>query len=283
MNDIIARIASRFRPRHATKTENVPRVENTNLTNDTLPSPYDSSQPFKAPNPSRAAAAAWNHEALIEQHWRSHPRFLFLKFMTPHGSNVLDVGSGAGGLSCWKEWMAPDRSDIKLFGVDLVENAHRSRYEGFEISDLNAAPIPFEGIQFDGMLVSHVLEHLKDPEHVLSKLHPRVKRGGLVYVETPTPASKDLPRQPEFVEHGWPMIISNFYDDATHIETYSLASFSEMAQRAGFAVETSGVISNPYLADLMIHRGISDNDGEMLLYGYWLATGWAQYMVLKAT
>ena len=230
------------------------------------------------PDCPRTLASA-SRVQLIEWYWLGHPRFQFFKGLG-EGTHLLDIGAGSGGLPYWRQYLPPDRSDLKLSGIDLAEPATREFYENFHVGNLDDG-IPFADGSFDAAFASHVLEHVSSPEQLLSEIGRCVRIGGLVYIEMPTPASKELPRAEEFREAGWPMMISNFFDDGTHRDTFDLLALEAMAQRAHLKVRHRGTIRVPYLEDALIARGCEWKDSELLLYGYWSSTLWAQYAVFE--
>lgn len=240
---------------------------------------YDLQFPFIPPAVEFSTSPS--RDQLVEHYWMAHPRFRFVKYMTPLGGRLLDLGAGSGGLVDWKIWLAPDRSDLQVYGVDLRTNEHEAKYAGFAVSNLDTDPIPFEGVQFDSLVMSHVLEHLKDPVAMIGSLRNRIVPGGYAYLEVPSPASQELPKAEDFRAQGWPMMISNFFDDSTHLQTIPLPAMRQAAEAAGFRLVESGVIANRLLADVMIDYAHRNNDQEIMLYGYWLATGWAHYVLVQ--
>jgi len=227
-----------------------------------------------------AGLAGLTRDQLIDLYWASHPRFLFFK-SAPPGARLLDLGAGSGGLSIWREHGAPRRSDLRMFAVDRQRGQYFADYEESCVADLDREPIGFEGTSFEAVLASHVLEHLKDPRAVLAQLADRLVPGGRAYIEVPSPASKDLPRREEFVARGWPMTISNFFDDGTHLDTFSLDQLVSMGAGAGLEAVAAGAIEQPFLADSLVRFGLDRGDAEAMLYGFWAKTRWAHYVILE--
>lgn len=231
--------------------------------------------------PADPGLAGLSRDALVSLYWQAHPRFLFLKGV-PRGAAVLDVGAGSGGLAFWKEWGAPMRRDIRLYGVDRFRGEHFGLYAGTQVADLDAEPLGFEAGFFDAALASHVFEHFRDPAGLLQQLRGRMKPGGRAYIEVPSPASKALPRREEYAARGWPMTISNFFDDGTHVDTFTREQLTAMGAAAGFGVLAAAAIENPYLADTLLARGVAEQDAELVTYGYWARTRWAHHVTLEA-
>lgn len=218
-------------------------------------------------------------DQLIEWYWRAHPRFHFFKSVAPN-ARVLDVGAGSGGLPFWRQYLAPDRSDVHLFGVDLVRPPTASLYDDFRAVDLNAG-VPFPDEAFDAIIASHVLEHVAVPAATLAEIARSLRGGGFAYVEMPSPATKTLPTAAEYRAAGWPMMISNFHDDGTHRDTLDPEALVAMADAKGLRCLHAGYVSVPYLEQAMMAQGIAWKDAEILLYGYWSATRWAQFAVFE--
>jgi SAM-dependent methyltransferase len=53
------------------------------------------------------------------------------------------------------------------------------------LHDLNAFPYPFESNSIDKIEMTHVLEHLEKPFHVMREIHRILKPGGTVYIAVP--------------------------------------------------------------------------------------------------
>ena len=223
--------------------------------------------------------AAWTRDQLIAAYWSAHPRFIFLK-KSPPGALLLDLGAGGGGLAFWREYLEPRRTDIRLYGIDLAAPAAKALYDEFAVVNLDDR-FPFPDARFDAAVASHLLEHVKDPVAILAGISERLRPGARAYVEMPAPISKTLPTAETYRDRGWPMIISNFHDDATHRETMALGELVSAAASCGLECVESGVISAPFLEDTLVARGLAWKDSEILLYGYWSKTRWAQYAVLE--
>ena len=55
----------------------------------------------------------YDREVLIRLYWQYHPRFKSFKILSTKNANMLDIGSGNGGLFYWKEYLLPSRADMK--------------------------------------------------------------------------------------------------------------------------------------------------------------------------
>ena len=88
---------------------------------------------------------------------------------------VLVIGGGTIGLGADK--LYSDNS-IELVGIDVYASPHTAL-----VAD--AHKLPFEDGVFDGVWVQAVLEHVLEPATIAAEIHRVLRRGGLVYAETP--------------------------------------------------------------------------------------------------
>lgn len=91
------------------------------------------------------------------------PKHIY-KFL-PKDSAVLDIGSGNRRLC--KEIINVDVHPWSE--IDIVADAH---------------DLPFTDNSIDGIIFSWVLEHMKDPEKVISEMHRILRKGGYLYLST---------------------------------------------------------------------------------------------------
>lgn len=100
------------------------------------------------------------------------------------GSLVLDLGCGMGGLSTA---LALEGADVR--SVDFNRHyCHITRLRGMryglELAPINAAgeALPFPDAHFDIVMCVDVLEHVRDPEALLSEISRCLKPGGLCQI-----------------------------------------------------------------------------------------------------
>ena len=217
---------------------------------------------------------------LVSLYWNYHPRYRFLKTL-PRGSRLLDAGAGPGGLVLWKEWLPPRRDDIRMCAVDMVPGELFERYDDFQICDLDSEQLKYGPGSFNAVLLSHVLEHIKDEKKFFLELGRVLTAGGRLYVEVPTPASRHFPGRQLFLDRGVDVSTVNFFDDSTHLRTFSLGELSALAEGSGFTPLESGLIGNRYMEDELLSFGIRNGDQELATYGLWSKLGFAHYLVAE--
>ena len=88
---------------------------------------------------------------------------------------ILIIGSGELGNGTEKLWN--DKS-IYYLGVDIYEN------ENVDII-CDGHYLPFDDQIFDGVWIQAVLEHVVDPNKVVSEIFRVLKKEGIIYAETP--------------------------------------------------------------------------------------------------
>jgi len=71
---------------------------------------------------------------------------------------------------------------------------------------------------YDLVILSHVIEHLKSGERVVWALAEKLRPGGIIYIETPSYRTYNLPSAEGFL---------NFYDDPTHWRCYSVEALAD--------------------------------------------------------
>jgi len=217
---------------------------------------------------------------LVELYWRFHPRFRFLKCQ-PKNAAFLDIGAGPGGLAFWRSWGSPNRDDIALYALDLAKGEHFHLFAGYALANLDESAIPYPDGRFDGIMMSHVIEHLRKPREALGEVARVLKPGGRFYMEWPTPETVHCPRRQTFLDRGLPVGTLNFHDDRTHLRTYSLDEGVEFLERNGLRTVEGGFVENALLEDELFTYGALHKDEEVLTYALWLKFRWSQYVIAE--
>jgi 2-polyprenyl-3-methyl-5-hydroxy-6-metoxy-1,4-benzoquinol methylase len=135
------------------------------------------------------------------------------------GQRLLDVGSGSG------EFLDFARTcGWNVVGVDLDEKAVAAgRSKGLDVRNGTIESIG-EDEQFDGITMSHVIEHVYDPRVLLEACYRRLKPGGWIWVDTP---NIDSLGHTEYGLH-WVGI------EPRHLILFTVASLTDALAKAGF-------------------------------------------------
>src|SRR5690606_34531212 len=103
-------------------------------------------------------------------------------------------------------------------GVDR-DRDYNNKVEDFKLMDqffqIDLTTLQFDQIpdnHYDAIMMAHVIEHLPNGTEVIAQLIPKLKKGGLIYIEYPGLRSTKLPSKKGTL---------NFYDDDTHCRIYT--------------------------------------------------------------
>ena len=99
------------------------------------------------------------------------------------GDNLLDIGCGNGE-------MGPYFSNRfkEVHGVDISDNVLKAAAKKGVIAkkvDLNHEPLPYEDFLFDMITCLDVIEHVFDPNYLLSEVRRVLKNGGVFVLSYP--------------------------------------------------------------------------------------------------
>lgn len=134
---------------------------------------------------------------------------------------VLDVGCGIGDMVSYR---------TQTVGVDLNARAVAyCRSRGLSVQQMEPDRLPFPDAEFDGAVLDNVLEHLQQPEPLLSEIH-RVLRSGASFVV-------GVPGE------------SGFASDPDHKRHYPETELIHCIRSAGF--EPSTVFHQPFRSRLL--------------------------------
>jgi trans-aconitate methyltransferase len=138
---------------------------------------------------------------------------------------LLDIGAGNHSATVTHQWYP----QVEYYGLDLDRNYNNDERD-FQLTkafyEMNLENLEFDAIPdgfFDVILMNHVIEHLRNGDEVVARLLPKLRAGGLFYLEFPGPRSTTLPRMRGTL---------NFFDDDTHMRVYSRPELYNVAPLA---------------------------------------------------
>jgi len=117
--------------------------------------------------------------------------------LKPSAPLRLNLGCGRNALPGWVNIDA-----MPLPGVDVVAN----------LEQCHASPLPFQDDTVDEFLLSHVVEHLREPLPLMQELHRIAKPGAAMVIRVPYGGSDDA------------------FEDPTHVRQFFLGSFGYYSQ-----------------------------------------------------
>ncbi len=158
-----------------------------------------------------------------------------------HVKNVLDIGCGVGTLDFYLA-----SKGKKVLGIDISKNAIEAAKDNSKVFGLDNK-IKFSKSNFSdqkvngkygGILISEVLEHLKDDKMGVKKISDLSKHGTIIIASSP---SKNAP----LFKLG---LLKSFDKRVGHLRRYTSQEFSSLFTSNGFEilelVKTEGIIRN---------------------------------------
>jgi SAM-dependent methyltransferase len=189
--------------------------------------------------------------------------------------NYLDVGCGnhmpRATKSRFPNWnyYGLDRADYN------VDDGDKAAMTGRYVLDLerdSLAEIP-DGF-FDVIVMSHVIEHIRNGLEVLSALTDKLRPGGRLYVEFPSVRSLGLPSMKGTL---------NFCDDSTHVRVYEVGEVANALLARGLVILKAGrrrywtrILLFPLVVStkLVMGRGFEAGD-------FWDVAGFADFVYAR--
>lgn len=138
--------------------------------------------------------------------------------------NILEIGAGSG-----ETLLALKERGIatQISGFDIVDiNPNKEKFDRFVIGNIENEINLFDKSTFDIIILADVLEHLYDPEKVIRKLIPSLKRGGSFYVSLPNFRNIETLYQ-IFIKGSFKYTDSGIFDK-THIRFYCKKDIIEL-------------------------------------------------------
>jgi len=137
---------------------------------------------------------------------------------------LLDVGCGDGVAL----YLLRDIPNLRLFGTDSSEKALRTAKEKvpdgeFEMSDTSS--LPYKDESFDVVISSDVIEHVEDPEKMLTEIKRVAKKEAYIIVGTPIRREKlpiDPQHEQEFFKEDFSDMMSKFFSNIELHESHNL-------------------------------------------------------------
>ena len=219
------------------------------------------------------------------------PRTL-LATKLPAETTVIDVG--CGDFHKTYNYLYQTNPGLRIVGVDLEDQTHHpgqipdyiektGRFARL-MCDVDKDPLPFDESSAAGVYCSHLIEHVKQQEHVLAEISRVTAPGGLLYLETPGPRSL-------IVGPGsWLSKIAtvnppNHWDDATHVAPpWTLDELTLRLEGAGFRVlqrgyyREFGAFATPLYAAAFLAGLLPvwppQTRGVLVGSGWWNLVGW---------
>ena len=147
--------------------------------------------------------------------------------LLPDRSHVCDLGSGSGQLA---EQLAALGYSVVAVDPDPKAAAAARKGVRFFAGSAEQLPAAVRAQQFHAVVLSHVLEHARDPDAVLNNAYELLAPGGLLLCEVPNNEAEALHQ----AGCSWPML-----DAPRHLHFFTARSLRAFCERAGFVVRST--------------------------------------------
>jgi 2-polyprenyl-3-methyl-5-hydroxy-6-metoxy-1,4-benzoquinol methylase len=203
--------------------------------------------------------------------YHSHARPEMLAYIPPRSQMVLDIGcaSGAFGHSIKSELGAV------VWGVEanpVVAREAAKKLDRVFVGDIDIVVREIEDNMFDAIVCNDVLEHCAEPDQVLRKLRPKLKKTGVVISSIPNiryfralqtiVLRKEFPRDDEGIF------------DRTHLRFFTYKSIEKLFADSGYKIVKMEGINGSRSRKLYLLN--------LVTFGSFLDAKWLQFATVAA-
>lgn len=217
------------------------------------------------------AAVNWKHFRRVP--WVD-TRAAFVAALPPGGA-LLDIGTADGEtLGHYAEL----RPDLKLSATDIAGSPEKYPPGcAFHRGDIQKDPLPWPDASLDGIISTHLVEHLAALDLFFAESARLLKPGGRMFVETPHPKTAALQSLPGAWAGNFPM---SFYDDLTHTRPVATGVLAHHARRAGLEIVATGISRNRlFAASHLFYCFAPPSRQKYTARLHWL--GWSAFLVAR--
>ena len=178
------------------------------------------------------------HQSATDEYY-NQPRPSILSHVRPGPNRILDLGCGSGALG--RNLLAAGKA-AEVVGVELFDAAAQvasTHYAKTYVGDIEGMDLPYE-LAFDYVICGDILEHLREPEAVVTKAHRWLKDEGRFICSVPNV---------RYWRVAYELALKGAWDygdagilDKTHLRFFTRASCLRMLSGAGFVVTSSQML-----------------------------------------
>jgi 2-polyprenyl-3-methyl-5-hydroxy-6-metoxy-1,4-benzoquinol methylase len=147
------------------------------------------------------------------------------------GTRVLDVGCSSGYLA--RPLVERGCAVVGLERDPEAAAEARAVCEEVLVGDVETMELPFEPGSFDVVLCGDLIEHLRDPEAFLVRVHPLLRAGGRLVLTTPNVANWAI--RLSLLVGRWRYTERGILD-RTHAHLFTRATLVQTLERAGYRI-----------------------------------------------
>lgn len=96
---------------------------------------------------------------------------------------ILEVGAGTAPHI---DYIKCNYEEYKILEISEYSKKFIKDKYGINVDLYDGTKLPYENNKFDRVIISHCLEHIKDPEKFIEELMSKLKKGGFLSVSLPT-------------------------------------------------------------------------------------------------
>lgn len=169
-----------------------------------------------------------------DAYWRAKGDMLFtgrcpvLARLVKPGASVLDIGCGEGTTLKFLQ----EKANVRGLGLDIsAEAVAMAKQKGIDARKADASAPDFSvDSDYDHIIISEVLEHIPNPEELLSKVKGRARISLLI----------SIPNSAYYI-HRLRLFFGRFpvqwaFHPGEHLRFWSLTDFRELLEEKGFRV-----------------------------------------------
>jgi hypothetical protein len=190
--------------------------------------------------------------------------------------SLLDIGCGNHSATATKKYFP----NCDYYGVDRMAEYSNDpadfsimkQFFEIDVTTLTFGQLPDSF--FDVLVMSHIIEHLRNGPEVIQALLPKIKLGGIVYLEYPSKRSTRFPSMRGTL---------NFYDDPSHCRLYDIGELTALLSNSGCTVVKAGTRrdwARVFLTPIAALRSKLVR-GHVEAAAFWDILGFAEYILAR--
>ena len=174
-------------------------------------------------------------------HYFRHPRPEVANLVPSDATHILDVGCGIG---CLGEALR-QRQRCRVVGIELDSKAATEAERRLDLvlqGNVESDPFEFPAATFDCIICADVLEHTREPLHVLRRVHQWLSAGGCLVLSIPNVRHLDVITS--LAEGRWEYESAGLLDE-DHVRFFCRSDVERLLYRAGFEIDRQEVVPGP--------------------------------------
>lgn len=145
----------------------------------------------------------------------------------PAGTKILDIGCGSGSF----DYSA--RTDIDIHCCDILPPSPVPDLANVHYRHVSADALDYPPESFDLLLMNFVLEHTRQPSHIIELAHDILKQDGILYISVPI-SSHFEDRSFRAYDRFLKILTLRPFDPVEHVQHFSEEKLLSLAIEAGF-------------------------------------------------